>query len=86
MPREFKNPRSLGEIQQEYVQLCTKAGDLSYKVVQFNKDISTLQGQLEDLNFEAVAAQKKAAEEAKKAEETKPALKAVEPVEGPTNG
>lgn len=74
MSKEFKAPRPIQAIQQEYVQLCTKAGDLGYKIRCFEKDLSTVYDQLRELNFEAVASQQVvAAESARATEENKQA-------------
>lgn len=49
-------PRTPEQIQQEYAQLCIKAGDLGYKIQAFQKDLDMVHGQLRDLNFEYVTA------------------------------
>ena len=64
--------RTLNDVQQEYVNLCTRAGDLQYKIQAFKKDLEVLNNQLRELNFEAVKIQQEEAA-AKKAEESKPA-------------
>lgn len=79
MSKEFKVPRSVQQIQQDYVQLTTKAGDLQYKIHVSQSDLGLINQQLKDLNFEYIAAQQelnrlaeeakaKAAAEAKQAE------------------
>lgn len=86
MEKQFKAPRELAEIQREYVQLCTRAGDLAYKIDCHKRDLALVTEALRDLNFEAAAAQaeanKKAAEAAKQAaEQAQPKLAAVEGLE-----
>lgn len=66
---QFKPPRSMPEIQQEYQSLCTKAGHTQYQIYTLQKDLDAMYSTLRDLNFEAAAAQNAAAEAAKKAEE-----------------
>jgi DNA anti-recombination protein RmuC len=72
MTQEFKAPRPLDQIQQEYIQLCTKAGDLQYKISRFDNDLESINEQLQMLNFEAAAAREAehnaAVEKAEKAE------------------
>jgi TolA-binding protein len=65
--KTFKAPRPLPEIQMEYSQVCMRLGDMAYKLHCVNKDIETLNGQLQELNFEAVASQEAAAKEAAEA-------------------
>lgn len=57
--------RSIPEIQQEYQNLCLKAGHLQYQVYTFTKDLEAVNKELRDLNLEAAAV--KAAEDAEKA-------------------
>lgn len=60
--------RSMKEVEQEYSQLILKAGQLQYQVKIGQDDLSLLNEQLKDLNFEAAAinaAAKKAADEVK---------------------
>ena len=65
MPEDKKvEVRPLQVIQQEYTQLCTKAGDLQYKIRCFQTDLETVNGQLLSLNHEAVTSQEAAAKEA----------------------
>jgi hypothetical protein len=72
MAENEKKPRSVSEIQGEYASLCTRAGDLQYRIFTFTKDLELLNQTLKDLNFEAAAsraaevkAKAKADEEAK---------------------
>jgi hypothetical protein len=64
-----KTPRSIGEIQAEYQSLCTRAGDLQYKVFIFSKDLELVNASLKDLNFEAAAAHSRDVKEKAKADE-----------------
>lgn len=64
-----KAPRSIGEIQAEYQSLCTRAGDLQYKVFIFSKDLELVNASLKDLNFEAAAAHSRDVKEKAQAEE-----------------
>jgi hypothetical protein len=57
-----KKDRSVAEIQQEYQQLCFKAGHLQYQIDALSKDLAVLNGTMRDLNFEAAGAQAKEAE------------------------
>jgi hypothetical protein len=82
--KSAKPPRSPQEIQQEYQNLCLKAGDLQYKIVQSQKDLSLVNDAIRELNFEyatAVNLQQKVAEQVKaekeKAEKEKAAAEAV---------
>lgn len=63
--------RTVDEIQQEYTQLCARAGHLQYNLHTLTADLELLNGQLRDLNFEASKAAQAAKEEA--------AAKAAEP-------
>lgn len=56
--------RSIPEIQQEYQNLCLKAGHLQYQVFTHERDIDMINNELRDLNLEVAAAK---AEEAKEA-------------------
>jgi hypothetical protein len=53
--------RTVTEIQQDYSQLCTRAGHLQYSLFALNLDLSVVNEQLKDLNIEGAAAQKEAA-------------------------
>lgn len=57
---EEKKSRSLEEIQQEYQNLCLKAGHLQYQISAISKDLELVNGQLREINFEAAAVQAKA--------------------------
>lgn len=85
MSKEFKAPRDLPTIQREYSNLCTRAGDIQYKVSALSGDLAVLNAQLKDLNFEAVASAEAAskAEAAAKAEAEKKAAEAAK--DEPTN-
>lgn len=87
MAKEFKAPRKIEEIQREYVQLCTRAGDVQFKVKSLSADLDMLNGQIQELTIEALAAQQQAAKEA--AEAAKAAAEAAPVEEKPaevTNG
>lgn len=72
MTKEFKNPRAIEVIQAEYQSLCTRAGDIQYKLFLFNKDLATINEELVNINQEAAAAMRaKAVAEAKANEEKK---------------
>jgi septal ring factor EnvC (AmiA/AmiB activator) len=51
-----KAPRTVQEIQNEYSNLCAKAGHLQYQIATLGKDLDLLNAQLRDLNFEAASA------------------------------
>lgn len=53
---EFKVPRKVAEIQQEYQQGCLRLGHLSYQIAALEEDKKILTSQLRDLNLEASAA------------------------------
>lgn len=82
-----KAPRTRQDIQNEYTQLCAKAGNLQYQIYAHTKDLEVINTQQRELNFEAAklaaaeAAEKeaalKSAEAEIKAKEEAPALKAV---------
>lgn len=58
---DTKTPeRNLQDIQQEYINLCNKAGHLQYQIFVYEKDLSILNDTLRSLNFEAAALQAKA--------------------------
>lgn len=50
---EEKKTRTRQDIQQEYSQLCAKAGNLQYQIWAFNKDLENLYSAARDLNQEA---------------------------------
>ncbi len=81
---ESKPTRSVQEIQNEYSNLCLKAGNLQYEIDCKQGDLKTINSTLRDLNFEFVAAKNLEAEVAKKVAEAQssepaaPTLKAVE--------
>lgn len=76
MAKEFKTPRTLQAIQQEYGVLCARAGQVQYQQYALAKDLEALNDALRDLNFEAAAAQQEAAQKA--AEEKAAAEKTVQ--------
>lgn len=65
--KEFKAPRPLAQIQQEYQQVTSRAGHTQYQIYTLNRDLQAFNETLRDLNFEAVASQNAEAEAAKKA-------------------
>lgn len=69
-----KKSRTIPEIQQEYQNLCLKAGHLQYQVYNHTRDLEMINSELRDLNLEAAAVQ--AAEAAKAKEEAKAGPKA----------
>lgn len=70
MSKEFKVPRLKAEIEKDYMNLCARAGDLQYKISRHEKDLESLNSQLQDLNLE-FAASAKAEAEVKAVEATK---------------
>lgn len=69
---EEKSKRTVAEIQQEYGNLCTRAGHVQYQLDAHTKDLQMINQLLRDLNFEAAAAQadeKQAAQEPQKEEQ-----------------
>jgi len=54
--------RGIPEIQQEFTNLCAKAGHLQYQVFTYSRDLETLNNQMRDLNFEAAALNAKEAQ------------------------
>lgn len=56
--KEFKAPRTLTEIQQEYQRLLVKAGQIHYQMDVYRRDIEMINEELRDMNFEAAAANK----------------------------
>lgn len=47
--------RELSEIQQDYQNLCTKAGHVNYQIVTLKKDLALINDSLQNLNQEAAA-------------------------------
>lgn len=65
--------RTVPEIQQQYKNLCLKAGHLQYQVYTLGKDLEFVNKELRDLNLEAAslkADEDKAAAEAAKSANT----------------
>lgn len=54
--------RTLPVINQEYANLCVKAGNLQYQIVVFQTDLALLNEELRELNFEAAKLQAEAKE------------------------
>jgi hypothetical protein len=60
--------RTVAEIQKEYVQVCTNAGDMTYRIKCFEQDLVKLHNRMLELNQEATeasATEKAAANEPK---------------------
>jgi len=55
-----KTYRPVSEIQQQYQNLCTKAGHLQYQIFTLQKDLAMTNDTLRDLNVEAGESQKAA--------------------------
>ena len=74
-PEAPKKERTVEQVQQEYTQMCVRAGHTQYQIAQLQKDLALFNDTLRDLNLEAGAIQAKnlAAEAAKKAEAAKAA-------------
>jgi hypothetical protein len=72
--------RTIPEIQNEYQNLCLKAGHLQYQVTVFQGDLDLVNKELRDLNLEAASVK---AAEAKAASDAAAAA-APKPVTGPT--
>ncbi len=72
---DSKPARTVEAIQNEYTQLCVRAGHTQYQIAQLQKDLELMNRSLRDLNLEAATVQAKnlAADAAKKAEEAKAA-------------
>jgi hypothetical protein len=70
------------EIGTDYQRLALKAGDLSFKISAFKKDLALLQDQMQNLNFEALTVQRADEEAKKKAAEAPVAT--VTPINAPT--
>ena len=69
---EEKKKRTVDEIRSEYGRICTQAGHIQYQMSALETDLSLLNEQLKQLNFEASIAIK---------EEAPPA--SVDPVSAP---
>lgn len=61
--------RSIQEIQQQYQNLCARAGHLQYTIKCTAEDLHMVNEQLKELNLEATAAQSEPKTEEPKAEE-----------------
>lgn len=72
---EKKSHRPVSEIQQEFVNLASRAGQLQYQIATFQSDLAELNKVLRDLNLEGAAS--KAAEEKLAQEAAAPASGAV---------
>lgn len=53
-----KEPRPLTEIQQEYHELCTRAGHIQYQISALKIDLDLVNASLREVNLEAFEAQK----------------------------
>lgn len=52
---EPKKHRAISEIEQDYANLCAKAGSIQYQIHVAERDLGLLNEQLKDLNLEAAA-------------------------------
>lgn len=57
--------RTVEEIQKDYAQVCTVAGDLQYRIKCFREELDKANDKLKELNAEAMSVQSQPAEEAK---------------------
>ena len=80
---KFKAPRPFNEIQADYVNLATKAGDIGYKIASFQKDLELVHSQMRDLNFESIASNE-AAQKAKAEADAKAKAEAAAATPSPT--
>lgn len=48
-----KSPRTHQDCQNEYTQLCAKAGNLQYQIYAHTKDLELINAQQRELNLEA---------------------------------
>lgn len=53
MSNEQTTDRTVASVQQEYTQLCARAGHLQYQLMVLQDDLDLLNGQLKELNVEA---------------------------------
>ena len=67
-----KKERSVKEIQDDYTQLCARAGHLQYSISALGDDLRLVNEQLKQLNIEGGIAQKREAEAAKAAASAAP--------------
>lgn len=56
--------RTIQDVQKDYGQKCTKAGDLAYRIRCFEEELSSLQDEMLKLNQEAQAIEAAAAKPA----------------------
>lgn len=59
--------RTVTEIREEYLRVCTNAGDVTYRMECYKQDLAKLHNRMLELNQEAVEAEK--AEKAAKDEQ-----------------
>jgi hypothetical protein len=55
---ETKKAKSQQEINDEYTMWCAKAGDISYKILCFQGELSFIQNKLKEINEEATELKK----------------------------
>jgi hypothetical protein len=60
---EKKEARTLEQIQQEYQNMCLRAGHKQYQIFALQKELDVLNEEIRNLNFEAASLQAKASEE-----------------------
>jgi hypothetical protein len=65
---EENKPRTIPEIQQEYQSHCLRAGDIQYRITQYQSDLDLVNNRLRDLNIEAAQIKAKETEDAKESE------------------
>lgn len=72
MSEDKKAPRSTQEIQQEYQNLAFRAGNLQYELSQKGKDLTLINDQMRNLNFEFISSKEAEDAAAKLASDTPP--------------
>jgi len=65
LPKAWKNPRPLDEINKLYTNGCTVAGELQYKIKIMNMELDQVNQSLLDLNQEAQASKQMNGEQKK---------------------
>lgn len=63
LPKEVTKPaetRTFEQIQQEFTNVCARAGHLEYQIFTFKKDLEILNNQMRELNLAAAAVQAQA--------------------------
>lgn len=57
--------RTVEEVQKDYAQVCSVAGDLQYRIACFKEELQKANDKLKELNAEAVSIQNQPKEETK---------------------